>query len=85
MKNSSCFIEMSKEIAPSDNDLTLIRAREGPVHVRIKVLQYTTMMKLFSEIMEEYNVSMVRYHEKCRSLLHQQKLLSMSSMGIVSR
>ncbi|XP_076675264.1 syntaxin-1A isoform X2 [Andrena cerasifolii] len=66
--------EMGKEIAPVD-DLTLASARDGPAHIRIKVLQYTTMLRLFSEIMEEYNTSMLRYHEKCRLLLQQQKIL----------
>lgn len=67
---------MSKEVVPID-DLTITSAREGPIHIRIKALQYTTMLKLFSQIMEEYNNSMLRYNEKCRLLLHQQKLLSM--------
>ncbi|KAG6800181.1 syntaxin-1A [Apis mellifera caucasica] len=66
--------EMSKEVVPID-DLTITSAREGPIHIRIKALQYTTMLKLFSQIMEEYNNSMLRYNEKCRLLLHQQKLL----------
>ncbi|CAL7947716.1 unnamed protein product [Xylocopa violacea] len=66
--------EMGKDIAPID-DLTLTSVREGPIHMRIKALQYTTMINLFTEIMEEYNVTMFRYREKCRLLLHQQKLL----------
>ncbi|XP_043579066.1 syntaxin-like isoform X4 [Bombus pyrosoma] len=66
--------EMGKEITRPD-DLTLTSAREGPIHLRIKVIQHTTMIKLFSEIMEDYNISMIRYHEKCRLLLHQQKML----------
>lgn len=66
---------MSKEVVPID-DLTITSAREGPIHIRVKVLQYTTMLKLFSQIMEEYNNSMLRYNEKCRLLLYQQKLLS---------
>ncbi|KZC13301.1 PREDICTED: syntaxin-1B-like [Dufourea novaeangliae] len=65
---------MGKDIAPID-DLTLSSARDGPAHLRIKVLQYVTMLKLFSEIMEEYNMSMSRYHDKCRLLLQQQKML----------
>lgn len=66
--------EMGKEISPIDN-LTLSSAREGPIYIRVKVLQYTTMLRLFSEIMEEYNISMLRYHDKCRLLLQQQKVL----------
>lgn len=66
--------EMGKEISPID-DLTLSSVREGPIHIRIKALQYTTMLRLFSEIMEEYNMSMLRYHDKCRLLLQQQKVL----------
>nr|XP_034191899.1 syntaxin-1A-like isoform X2 [Osmia lignaria] len=66
--------EMGKEIASID-DLTLSSANDGPIHIRIKALQYTTMLRLFSEIMEEYNISMLRYHEKCRLLLQQQKIL----------
>ncbi|KAF3421652.1 hypothetical protein E2986_11485 [Frieseomelitta varia] len=66
--------EMGKEINCID-DLTLRSAREGPIHIRIKVIQYTTMIRLFSEVMEDYNASMIRYHKKCRLLLHQQKML----------
>ncbi|XP_031844625.1 syntaxin-1A [Nomia melanderi] len=66
--------EMGKEIAPID-DLSLSSIIEGPAHLRIKALQYTTMIRLFSDIMEEYNMSMLRYHEKCRLLLQQQKSL----------
>ncbi|KAK1134078.1 hypothetical protein K0M31_011863 [Melipona bicolor] len=33
------------------------------------------MIRLFSEVMEDYNASMIRYHKKCRLLLHQQKML----------
>ncbi|XP_076233520.1 syntaxin-1A isoform X1 [Calliopsis andreniformis] len=66
--------EMGKEIGPID-DLTLFSVRDGPAYMRIKILQYTTMLRLFSEVMEEYNTSMLRYHEKCRLLLHQQKIL----------
>lgn len=73
---------MGKEITRLD-DLTLTSAREGPIHLRIKIIQHTTMIKLFSEIMEDYNISMIRYHEKCRLLLHQQKMLSMFSVEIV--
>lgn len=64
--------EMAKDISSMD-DLNV--ATEGPIHMRIKALQYSTMIKLFSEIMEDYNLSMLRYHEKCRILLHHQKLL----------
>lgn len=72
---------MNKEVVPID-DLTITSAREGPIHIRVKTLQYTTMLKLFSEIMEEYNNSMLRYNEKCRLLLNQQKLLSMFFLKI---
>ncbi|XP_078045827.1 syntaxin-1A [Augochlora pura] len=66
--------EMGKEIAPLD-DLNLTSIIDGPAHLRIKALQYTTMIRLFTDIMEEYNMCMLRYHEKCRLLLQQQKML----------
>ncbi|XP_076160868.1 syntaxin-1A [Ptiloglossa arizonensis] len=66
--------EMGKEIATVD-DLSLSSARDEPAYIRIKTLQYTTMLRLFSEIMEQYNTSMLRYHEKCQLLLQQQKVL----------
>lgn len=69
---------MGKEIATVD-DLSLSSARDEPAYIRIKTLQYTTMLRLFSEIMEQYNTSMLRYHEKCQLLLQQQKVLSMFS------
>ncbi|CAK9810098.1 Syntaxin-1A homolog [Anthophora plagiata] len=68
------FLKMGKDVSSID-DLTLASAREGPIHVRIKTLQYTTMLRLFCEVMEDYNISMLRYQEKCRLLLHQQKML----------
>ncbi|CAK9812548.1 Syntaxin-1A homolog [Anthophora quadrimaculata] len=62
---------MGKDV-PFIDDLTLA---SGPIHVRIKILQYTTMLRLFCEVMEDYDMSMLRYQEKCRLLLHQQKML----------
>lgn len=67
--------DMGKDIT-SIEDLTVASAREGPAYMRIKVLQYTTMLKMFSDIMQEYNSSMLRYHEKCLLLLQQQKALT---------
>ncbi|XP_034948740.1 syntaxin-1A-like [Chelonus insularis] len=66
--------EMGKEI-PRVDEITLESARDGPAHARIKFLQYATMLKMFSDIMHEYNDSLMRYHEKCSSLLHQQRIL----------
>ncbi|XP_076654499.1 syntaxin-1A [Halictus rubicundus] len=66
--------ELGREITPLD-DLNLANIIDGPAHLRIKALQYTTMIRLFSDIMEEYNMCMLRYHEKCRLLLQQQKML----------
>ncbi|KAK0174684.1 hypothetical protein PV327_010424 [Microctonus hyperodae] len=37
--------------------------------------EYTTMFQMFSNIMHEYNESLMRYHEKCSSLLHQHRIL----------
>ncbi|KAL0120136.1 hypothetical protein PUN28_008058 [Cardiocondyla obscurior] len=33
------------------------------------------MLESFSEIMEDYNVSLLKYHDKCLLLLHQQRSL----------
>jgi len=61
---------MGKDITAID-DL----AQDGPVYMRIKTLQYTTMLQLFSEIMEDYNASLLKYHDKCLLLLQQQRTL----------
>ena len=68
---------MSKQTTKLD-EITFESARDGPTHVRIKSLQYTTMLKLYSEVIQDYNESLLRYHEKCTSLLHHQRMLSKS-------
>ena len=72
---------MGKETTKID-DLTIESAAEGPTHERVKILQYTTMVKLYSETIQDYNESLLRYHEKCTSLLNQQRLLSKSAENI---
>ncbi|XP_015602281.1 syntaxin-1B isoform X1 [Cephus cinctus] len=67
--------DMGKEISAID-DLTVESAREGPAYARIRVLQYTTMTRLFSEVMQEYNESLMKYHDKCSSLLQRQGTLT---------
>ncbi|KAL6255869.1 hypothetical protein P5V15_013111 [Pogonomyrmex californicus] len=66
--------EMGKDITVID-DLTIVNAQDGPAYTRIKLLQYTTMLQLFSEIMEDYNASLLKYHDKCLLLLQQQRTL----------
>ncbi|XP_015515597.1 syntaxin-1A-like [Neodiprion lecontei] len=67
--------DMEKEITLVE-DLSVETAKEGPIHMRIKILQYSTMSRLFGEVMREYNESLLRYQEKYTSLLYQQKLLT---------
>ncbi|XP_011159282.2 syntaxin-1A [Solenopsis invicta] len=64
--------EMGKDTIAID-DLTAVQ--DEPVYTRIKMLQYTTMMQSFSEIMDEYNASLLKYHDKCLLLLQQQRSL----------
>jgi len=64
--------DMGKDITVVD-DLTAMQ--DGPAYTRIRMLQYTTMLQLFSEIMEDYNTSLLKYHDKCLLLLHQQRSL----------
>ncbi|KAG8041147.1 hypothetical protein G9C98_002135 [Cotesia typhae] len=45
--------------------------------MRIKFLQYATILRMFSDIMHAYNESLLRYRDKCSSLLHQQRILRM--------
>ncbi|XP_066593960.1 syntaxin-1A-like isoform X1 [Prorops nasuta] len=66
--------DMGKGISIIDN-LTINSAREGPAYKRIQVLQYTTMLKMFSDTMLSYNSSLLRYHDKCTLLLLQQRNL----------
>ncbi|TGZ52668.1 Syntaxin-1B [Temnothorax longispinosus] len=49
--------------------------QDEPVYTRIRMLQYTTTLQLFSEIMEDYNASLLKYHDKCLLLLQQQRTL----------
>ncbi|EFN68616.1 Syntaxin-1B, partial [Camponotus floridanus] len=65
---------LGKDVTAVD-DLTVIMGQNGSIYTRIKILQYTTMMQLFTEIMEDYNVSLLRYHDKCLLLLQQQRSL----------
>lgn len=51
-------------------------------HTRIRMLQYTTMLKLFSEVMEDYNASSLKYQDKCQALLRRQRSLSAYSQKI---
>ncbi|XP_029174192.1 syntaxin-1B-like isoform X2 [Nylanderia fulva] len=66
--------DLGKDITASDS-LTITTAQDGSIYTRIKILQYTTMLQLFSEIMEDYNVSLLKYHDKCLLLLQQQRSL----------
>lgn len=66
--------DLGKDIS-SIEDLTVTGTQNGSVYTRIKVLQYTTMFQLFSEIMQDYNESLLKYHDKCFLLLQQQRVL----------
>ncbi|XP_020711328.2 syntaxin-1A-like [Athalia rosae] len=67
--------DMEKDITLVE-DLSIDTAREGPIHMRIKILQFSTMWRLFAEVMSEYNECLLRYQDKYTSLLYQQKLLT---------
>ncbi|XP_047352152.1 syntaxin-1A-like isoform X2 [Vespa velutina] len=66
---------MKENIAATDSFNT-DNTKETPAHIRIRRLQYATMLKMFSDIMEDYNASLLRYHDKCLQLLQQQRMLS---------
>lgn len=66
---------MGKQTKKVD-ELTIESAADGPAHKRVKILQYTTMLKLYSDIIQDYNETLIKYHEKCTALLQQQRLLS---------
>ncbi|XP_029661294.1 syntaxin-1A-like isoform X1 [Formica exsecta] len=66
--------DLGKDIIAID-DLSIAIAQNGSICTRIKILQYTTMMQIFSEIMEDYNSSLLKYHDKCLLLLQQQRSL----------
>jgi len=72
---------MGKDIIAID-DLAVAH-QDGPVYIRIRTLQYTTMLQLFSEIMEDYNASLLKYHDKCLLLLQQQRSLRAYSQKIL--
>ncbi|XP_024884819.1 syntaxin-1A-like [Temnothorax curvispinosus] len=55
------------------DDVTAMQ--DESVYTRIRMLQYTTTLQLFSEIMEDYNASLLKYHDKCLLLLQQQRTL----------
>ncbi|KAJ8680024.1 hypothetical protein QAD02_015811 [Eretmocerus hayati] len=54
-------------------ELTLDTARDGPTYERIKILQYTTMFRMYSQTMQDYNQDLLRYYDKRSSILHRQK------------
>ncbi|KAG5314363.1 STX1B protein, partial [Acromyrmex insinuator] len=67
--------DMEKGVIAID-DLTV--AQDEPVYgvyTRIRTLQYTTMLQMFSDIMNDYNASLLKYHDKCLLLLQQQRSL----------
>ncbi|XP_058791467.1 syntaxin-1A-like isoform X2 [Phymastichus coffea] len=66
--------ELGKNVNSGD-DLSFNTARQGPVYNRIKALQYMTMFKMYSDIMQDYNENLFRYHNKCSSILHRQRRL----------
>ncbi|XP_011502893.1 PREDICTED: syntaxin-1B-like [Ceratosolen solmsi marchali] len=68
------LLKLGKDIINIE-DITFNIAREGPAYSRIKVLQYTTMFKMYSETMQDYNANLLRYQDKCSLLLHQQRHL----------
>lgn len=67
---------MGKGITAID-DLTAMQ--HEPVYTRIRLLQYTTMLQLFSEIMEDYNATLLKHHDKRLLILQQQRSLSACS------
>lgn len=82
--NSISFIDMGKGITANDltiNDLSIM-IHIKPAYMRIKMLQYTTMLQLFSEVMDDYNASSLKYQEKCQSFLRRQRSLSTYSRKI---
>ncbi|XP_053988651.1 syntaxin-1A-like isoform X1 [Hylaeus volcanicus] len=64
--------EMEKEVAIID-DSNLFNETDRPIHIRIKALQYATMLKSFSELIEDYSSSMLKYYDKCHSDLERKK------------
>lgn len=75
MHDTFSHLELGKDVNSSTGDLTFNTAREGPTINRIKVLQYMTMFKMYTDIMQDYNQDLSRYHDKCSSLLHRQRRL----------
>lgn len=67
------FLDLGNDIAI--DDLNTVNEGEGSVYMRIKILQYTTMLQIFSEIMKDHDESLLRYHDKCLLLLQQQRTL----------
>jgi len=66
--------DLGKDVSNVE-DITFKIIRDGSAYDRIKILQYTTMFNTYSEIMQDYNDNLLKYHDKCSSLLHQQRRL----------
>ena len=49
-----------KEVSSLD-DLTFKSAQNGPVYTRVKILQYTTMLNMYFELMEDYDDSSMKH------------------------
>nr|CAD7257807.1 unnamed protein product [Timema shepardi] len=60
--------EMEMQIQDTDDDTTAL--------TRIKIVQHSTLSKLFMEAIQEYNSTLVRHRERCANLLKQQILIT---------
>ncbi|XP_044003840.1 syntaxin-like [Aphidius gifuensis] len=58
---------------PEVNDLRLRASLTGPIHERVRTVQYFTMLRTFSVVMYDYNDSVLSYHAQYYSILDQQK------------
>nr|CAD7406971.1 unnamed protein product [Timema poppensis] len=60
--------EMEMQIQDTADDTTAL--------TRIKIVQHSTLSKLFMEAIQEYNSTLVRHRERCANLLKQQILIT---------
>ncbi|KAL7293103.1 hypothetical protein TKK_0013259 [Trichogramma kaykai] len=65
---------IGKDISHED-DITFSTARDGSAYNRIRILQYVTLSKSYTETMHDYNENLLKYHDRCANLLKKQRRL----------
>lgn len=50
----------------------------APIHVRVHAVQHSSLVIMYTNVMMEFNESLLNYHNKCKTILNKQRNLSAS-------